>query len=148
MDIKEIASNLCVRHGTNDPFRIARNLGYSIVFTCLVGIRGFYQYINRCNIIYIDSSLDEHQARFVCAHELGHSLLHKKMNRIFMDTRTHMVTSRFEKEADKFAVDLIFDDYELQNLIEYSTQRVAECLGISYELAEYRMGSVNPQLYQ
>ena len=96
----------------------------------------------------IDSALNGRKARFVCAHELGHSLLHKNLNRIFMDVNTNMVTSRYENEADRFAVDLLFDDYDLKDLLECTTSTVAECLDISYELAEYRMGSVNPRLYQ
>ena len=65
-------------------------------------------------------------------------------NRIFMDPRTHMVTSRYEKEADRFAVDLLFSDEDLREMIELSIDTVARCLGVSYELAAYRMASVSP----
>lgn len=59
-----------------------------------------------------------------------------------MDTRTHMVTSRYEKEANQFAVDLLYSDDDLQDLSEYSIATVAQALGIDYELAEYRMNSL------
>jgi len=143
MDIKRLASALCKHYKTHDPFKIVDALGYQTVFVPLVDVRGFYQHVKRCHIIYIDDVLEERQARFVCAHELGHTLIHKGMNRIFMDTRTHMATSRYEKEADRFAVDLLFDDRDLHEYLGFSTIDVANHLGISFELAKYRMGSIN-----
>lgn len=147
MNTKRLADALARKHGTRDPFQIANSLGYTIIHTPLVGVRGFYQYLKRCHIIYLDNSLDDDPARFVCAHELGHSILHPGCNRIFMDTRTFFVTSRFETEADHFAVDLIYDDYDLQDLLELPLSTVATCLGISQPLAAYRMGSVQPTLW-
>ena len=139
MDEKGLAERLCQQFNTRDPFIIADGLGYCILRVPLVDIRGFYQRVNRRRFIYICSTLDERQARFVCAHELGHSLLHKKLNRIFMDTRTHMLSNRYEKEADRFAADLIYDDSDLQTFFDIPIETIADCLGISQELAEYRM---------
>jgi len=146
MDIKNIATALSERYETRDPFEIADNLGYCTIYAPLIEVRGFYQYIEQCHIICIDSALNKRQARFVCAHELGHSLLHRGINRIFMDAHTRMVASRYEKEADQFAVDLLFDDSDLQSYLDWPILTVAECLGISRELAEYRMVSVGPRL--
>lgn len=146
MNTKRLADTLARKYGTRDPFQIARSLGYTIIYTPLVGVRGFYQYLKRCHIIYLDSSLDDNTARFVCAHELGHSLLHRGCNRIFMDTRTFVVTSRYETEANRFAIDLIYDDDDLQDLLELPMPTVARCLGVPQPLATYRMGSVQPDL--
>ena len=148
MNTKRLADTLARKHGTRDPFQIARSLGYTIIYTPLVGVRGFYQYLKRCHIIYLDSSLDDNTARFVCAHELGHSLLHRGCNRIFMDTRTFVITSRYETEANRFAVDLIYDDDDLQDLLELPMPTVARCLGVPQPLAAYRMGSVQPDLQE
>lgn len=142
MDSRRLALSLAQKHGTRDPFKIAAALGYTIIYTPLVGVRGFYQFIKRCHIIYLDTDLDEHEARFVCAHELGHSLLHRGLNRIFMDTRTFMRTGRYELEADRFAADLIFDDADLQDLLEQSLPTAAACMGISPDLAAYRLQGV------
>ena len=64
-----------------------------------------------------------------------------------MDTRTFMVTSRYETEADHFAADLIYDDYDLQDYLELPLPTAAACLGLSEPLAAYRLGSVQPSLY-
>ena len=141
MDMKRLAERLVKRFGTRDPFRIAEELGYIIIYTPLVGVRGFYQYLKRCHIIYLDSELDEDTTRFVCAHELGHSLLHRGLNRIFMDTRTFLVSGRYETEANRFAVDLIYSDEELQPYLS----RGCEYVKVDNELAAYRMGEVLPE---
>lgn len=142
LETKRLAQSLARKYKTRDPFRIAAALGYTIIYTPLVGVRGFYQYIERCHIIYLDNSLEEPMARFVCAHELGHALLHRGCNRIFMDTRTFVVTSRYETEANHFAVDLLYDDEELEDLLELPLPTVATCLGLSETLAAYRLQSV------
>ena len=49
MDIKECALTLVSQHETRDPFQIAKELDFIIIFTQLDGIRGFYQFINRCH---------------------------------------------------------------------------------------------------
>ena len=144
MHIKRLAERLVDKHGTRDPFRIAEELGYTIIYTPLVGVRGFYQYLKRCHIIYLDSELDDATARFVCAHELGHSFLHRGLNRIFMDTRTFIITGRYETEANQFAVDLIYSDEELQPYLSRSYERAAAYMGVSNALAEYRMREVVP----
>lgn len=139
MTCKTLAKSLVQRFDTRNPFEIASLLGYTIIYTPLVGIRGFYQYIKRCHIIYLDDTLEEIEARFVCAHELGHSLLHKGYNRIFMDTKTHLVSNRYEHEADRFAVDLLFSDDVFLELMDLPTHTVASCLGITESLVRYRM---------
>lgn len=148
MDIKRLAEKLAERCGTRDPFRIADELGYIVIPTPLAGVRGFYQYLKRCHIIYLDSELDPAAARFVCAHELGHSLLHRGLNRIFMDTRTFMASGRYETEADRFAVSLIFSDEELRPYLSRGCDRAAAYMGVSQELAAYRLGQVETGTFQ
>lgn len=143
MNSKRIAESLVRRYRTRDPFRLADALGYVVIRTPLRGIRGFYQHIKRCQIIYIDSALDDAAARFVCAHELGHSLLHRGYNRIFMDAHTYFPTKKYEIEANKFAVDLLFEDDDLRDFLEHPLQLAADSMGVSIELAEYRLKSIS-----
>lgn len=147
LNIKKIAQRLTRKYGTHDSIQIAEELGYLVIYTPLVDIRGFHQFIERCHIIYLDNSLCEKDMQFVCAHEIGHALLHTGMNRVFMDQNTLMVSNRYETEANQFAVDLIYDDHELQNYFEFPLSTIASCLGISEQLAAYRLQSVNPVLF-
>ena len=64
-----------------------------------------------------------------------------------MDTRTFIVTGRYETEANQFSVDLIFSDEELQPYLSRSYERAAAYMGVSNELAAYRMGEIEPELF-
>lgn len=139
---KRIAESLVRKFGTRDPFQIAEGLGFLIIRTPLEGIRGFFQYVKRCSIIYIDSGLDDRAAQFVCAHEIGHALMHQGYNRIFMDTHTYFQVSRYEVQANRFAVDLLFEDDDLRDFMEHPIQVAADCMGVSVDLAEYRLQSI------
>lgn len=142
MDQKRIAESLVRKHKTRDPFRIAKERGYVVIRCALTGIRGFYQHLKRRYIIYISDALPESEARFVCAHEIGHIMLHRGENRIFADTMTYFQTSRQEIEASRFALDLLYDDADLYFLAEHPVQLAADYMGVSIELAGYRMRSI------
>lgn len=147
MDTKALANKLVAKHGTRNPFIIAENMGYIVLYVPLFELRGFYKYVKKCNIIYINNNLDDLQAKLVCAHEILHSLEHRGNNRIFMDNHTRMVSSRFETEAHRFSVDLVYDDDEVRDLLGYPVQTVADILGVSAELAKYRMSTVEPDYF-
>ena len=142
MDCKRMAASLVRKFRTRDPFRLADALGYVVIRTPMQGIRGFYQHVQRCCVIYIDSALGDMEARFVCAHEIGHALLHRGYNRIYMDSHTYFPTNKYEIEANRFAVDLLFDDDDLRDFLQYPIQLAADCMGVSMELAEYRLCSI------
>lgn len=139
MDIKKKADSLARKYQSRNPFEIIRGLNVILVFAPLVETRGFYQYFQRNNIIYIDENLSPHEQTLVCAHELGHMFLHKKTNALFMDTRTHFNTRRFEKEANAFAMYLLVDDEQLLEFHEYGIEQIANVLGYQKELIELRL---------
>lgn len=142
MKQKRIAESLVRKHKTRDPFRIAEALGYIVIRTSLQGIRGFWHHTQRQHIIFIDENLPEGAARFVCAHEIGHILMHRGYNRIYMDTNTYFPVNRQEVEANRFAVDLLYDDEDLRSFMDYPIQLVADYMGVSVELANYRLAKI------
>ena len=139
MDNKKKADSLVRKHQTRNPFEIIQGMNVIVVFAPLCGVRGFYQYFQRNNIIYIDENLPEHEKKFVCAHELGHMLLHKKANALFMDSRTHLNTHRYEVEADMFAMDLLIDDDMIAEYKPYTVDQISHLLGYRKELIELRL---------
>ena len=143
MGIKKIADNLVKKYGTRNPFEILRNLNVILVFYPLEGVKGFYQYFQRNNIIDIDERLDDNEKIFVCAHELGHMFLHKKSNAIFMDSRTHLNTSKYENEADRFAVDLLVSDSVIEDHLDFSIDQFSRLLGYDKKMIELRLKDFN-----
>lgn len=139
MDIKKKANSLAKKYNSRNPFKIIEHLNVIVVFYPLEGVRGFYQYFQRNNIIYIDERLSNEEKKFVCAHELGHMLLHKKANALFMDTRTFLKNSKYEIEANRFAAELLIpDDIFLENK-DYTTAQIARLIGCSEDLIKLRI---------
>lgn len=138
-DIKSRVDKLVRRYKTRNPFEMIKGMNVVLVYYPLVDIRGFYQYFKRNNIIYIDETLSDPDKKFVLAHELGHMILHKKSNAIFMDTRTFMKTSGYELEADKFAVNLLISDEDIEEYKNYTAEQISRTLGYHQKLIELRL---------
>jgi len=141
MTIKDIVHKLTTYYDTNDPFELAHALGVLIVKYPIGGVRGFYQFFQKTNVIFIDERLSEHDQRFVCAHELGHMFLHKGVNAVFMDTRTNFKTSKYETEANAFAMELMVQDVVILENINYTVNQLSRLLGYNEELIKLRLKS-------
>ena len=78
--IREAAAALAAKHGTTDPFRLCALSGV-VVRTRPMGtgpgaIKGFLFTGSRIRVIVLNDDLAEPVRRVVCAHELGHAVLH------------------------------------------------------------------------
>lgn len=138
-DIKRLADRIARKYRSRDPFEIIQGMNAILVYTHLEGIRGLYQYFQRNHIIYIDDDLPDREQRFVCAHEMGHMLLHRKMNAIFMERHTFLNRNKFEIEANMFAMDLLVSDDILEEYREYTTEQLSRLLGYQEELLKLRI---------
>ncbi|MCI7739862.1 MAG: ImmA/IrrE family metallo-endopeptidase [Lachnospiraceae bacterium] len=139
MNIKARVDKLVKKYKTRNPFEIIKSMNVIIVFYPLEGVKGFYQHFQRNNIIYIDERLSEHEKLFVCAHELGHMILHKKANAIFMDSRTQLNTDKCENEADQFAMNLLISDRMIEEHLNFTTHQLSQIFGFERKLIELRM---------
>lgn len=139
MNVRDKALFLVRKYKTRNPFEIIDHLNAIVIFYPLEGIRGFYQYFQRNNIIYINERLSDKEKLFVCAHELGHMLLHKKSNAIFMDSRTHLNTSKYEKEADLFAMELLISDEDIEEHEDFTLSQLSRMLRYDKKLIELRL---------
>ena len=143
MNIKRLVDSLVRKYKTRNPFEIISHLNVIVVFYPLHGVKGFYQYFQRNNIIYIDEALSENEKKFVCAHELGHMFLHKKDNAIFMDSRTQLNTAKYEIEADRFAMDLLLSDADIEDNLNFTTVQLSRLFGYNKKLIELRLKDFN-----
>lgn len=139
MNVKKLVKRLVKKYETNDPFALCGFLGITVKFSDLVNVRGMYQHELRKKIVHINSSLEPHVQRQVCAHELGHALLHKKINTVFWDTHTFLCTDKLEMEANMFAAELLIGDSELFQCEGYSMDQVACTFGVQERLVEYKI---------
>lgn len=143
MNIKRLVDSLVRKYKSRNPFEIIEHFNVIVVFYPLHGVKGFYQYFQRNNIIYINETLSDKEKLFVCGHELGHMFLHKKANAIFMDSRTQLNTTKYEIEADRFAMNLLLSDADIEEHLDFSTTQFSRLFGYNKKLIELRLKDFN-----
>lgn len=116
MWLKEKISKLVKKHKTNDPFELAAYMNIIVIFWDLhEQIQGYYKYDRRNRYIVINKNLSYEYQRFVCAHELGHALLHTRINTPFLTKYTLLSVDKIEREANEFATYLLLYDKNFEN---------------------------------
>lgn len=111
MWLKAKVQELVNKHKTFNPFEIAsqKNI-YVIKWDLHEQINGYYKYDRRNRYIVINCNLDDDFQRVVCAHELGHAILHTRVNTPFMQKNTLLSVNKIEREANRFAAELLIPD--------------------------------------
>lgn len=140
MKIKEITTKLIKKHKTNNPFSIAAERNILIKYADLGDTYGLFINSNRFKFININNRLDDQLQRFVCAHELGHAILHPRANTPFLKKNTLYSIDKIEVEANTFAVELLLPDYEIDNFKEtnMTIQEVAAIYGLPGEVCDLK----------
>ncbi len=126
---------LTEKHQTNNPFEIVERKNIIIRYFPLGNTLGFYMKNARQKVITLNSDNNRHLMRFVCAHELGHAVLHQDENTPFLHKNTLFSKDRIEREANEFAVQLLLYDKRLE---DYETKfDVLRENGIPYEMKRF-----------
>lgn len=136
--IQQIARSIAHRYHTCDPFKIARNRHIKILYAPLGKVIGFHSYSLRLHVIHLNQELDEPMLQFVCAHELGHTILHPDINTAFMTHRTFFSASKLEREANTFAVELLLPDDFVRENEGCSIYQLARLRGVPEGLVELK----------
>lgn len=138
--IKNIATQLIKRYGTNNPFEIAAQKNVMVLYEQLGDILGYFNTYKRISMIHINSESGEMEQRYTCAHELGHCILHPKVNTPFLKKNTLLSVDRIEREANKFAVELLMPDDLLYEYRDTSTaiQEAAAIYGVPQEVVHLK----------
>lgn len=138
---KERALRLVKKYDTSDPFKICKELNIRIFYTDLGTTRGLYTYNKRNKFITINSGLEEPECQIVCAHELGHAILHHDSNRVYLDSIMLTRPNVEENEANCFAAHLLVPDETLQEYrgFEFSINQIASDLGLPVNILELKL---------
>lgn len=131
------ADDLVRRHESRNPLTIARELGINVVFEELGSINGYYNSIGRVRFIHINSSCRNRS--LVCAHELGHAVLHSKESTHFMRKHTLFSVDRFEKEATYFASCLLISDDDITAYRHFTYEQLGKMFGVDEKIARLRV---------
>lgn len=113
-DIKNLADELKVCYRTKNPFVLAEIFGIKTVISKLLALdRKAYIIKSELypTVIVINGKYTKSSQKVLCAHELGHALLHNEGMNYFAVTRENIHTN-VEYEANLFAVALLFEEQE------------------------------------
>ena len=120
-----IPSKLISRYGTRDPFRICREKGIEIMYRDdFIGQKGAFSLMLNVPFIFINNNLSDEMKRIVCAHELGHAMLHRKLcrqrkNQTIYEYEIFDIRNSTEYEANIFAANLLIDEHEMNEYMSY-----------------------------
>lgn len=137
MYIRDIVNSVCCKFDTRNPIELADCLDIRINYCELGSIRGFFVLKNRIKQVFLNYNLSDYERRFVLSHEIGHSLLHPDQNTLFLQN-TFFSADRLEIEANRFAIELIMSDEDIQEHWEYTLNEWSMFYGLPPEIIELR----------
>lgn len=143
-EVIALANSILQKCNSRDPYKIARQCGIELIVKELGALKGFYKVIYRNPFIFLNKSMSRSMARLVCAHELGHHLLHREFATFgFEETSLFSPASRREYEANLFAAELLIADKEIAELLEYgyTEGQIAAAIGMDRQLTELKLAA-------
>lgn len=130
MNIKAAVKQLMKKHNTNNPYELAKFLNIIILYAELGNTWGYYTTYKRSRFIIINQNIPETLQTYTCAHELGHSVLHKGISTPFLRKHTLFSVEKIERQANTFAVELLLPDELLKQYPDTSIHRLADMVGV------------------
>ena len=77
--IQNVANKLIKKFDTRDPFQLCQAIGVEVFYADLGSLKGMYKYLKKNRFAVINENLDPFTKTLVCAHELGHDILHQNL---------------------------------------------------------------------
>ena len=133
--IRQYVQELIEKHNTCSPFQLAELCGIQLVYAPIKSLRGYYIKSSRIKIIVISTEADDAHLGYICAHELGHALLHDGLNVHCMTSHGYFSAGRYEREADFFATELLLAR-DMQENEDASIYDAAALHGVPMRIAE------------
>ena len=133
----------------NDPFELAEALDIDVMERAdFKRQKGAFKVILNDSFIFINANLSDEMKRLVCAHELGHALLHRSLGKSesgLMEFELFNITNTTEYEANLFAANLLLDETIIEELISdgYDVVQIARQLGTNVNLLLLKLQQMN-----
>lgn len=150
--IQNVANNLIKKFDTRDPFQICQAIGVEVFYADLGSLKGMYKYLKKNRFAVINENLDPFTKTLVCAHELGHDILHQNLARkvCLQEFILYDMKSRPEYEANLFATEILLPDDIILNLARdgYDIEQISKELCTDINLIALKVSSMNTRGYR
>ena len=137
-DIKRLVAYYIKKFETRDPFKLAEYLNVEVQTGPLGSRAGCYMFLKNHKCIFLNEDLEEHERILVMAHELAHSIMHRKENCYFIRNKTLLLTSKMEIEANTFTAELLIPDDLIYENAEMNSSQIARMLGYDEKIMEFK----------
>lgn len=144
-EVRRRAAQVLREYGTRDPFTLAREMHIELLVRELGTLKGFYKDVYGTPFIFLSRHLSRGEATLVCAHELGHHLLHRQFAAFgFEEVSVFSPASRREYEANLFAAELLLDTKEVFDAARAgcTAAQIAAELGADVRLVELKLAAM------
>ena len=133
-------------YGDTDPFQIVKAMGILLLFQGMGraknACKGFFMVQDGEQSITINSDLPKMIQKIICAHELGHAVLHAQTAGVeaFHDVALFDTASVAEYEANVFAAEMLLKDEDVLELLNDDTSffSVASMMRVPQELLDFK----------
>lgn len=143
MDIKNLVLSLRKKYNTNNPLEIISEMDIDCFeHPFRRHFNGYYDVRLGKPYICINCNISDRQKIITAAHELGHALLHPKLNTFFLCSNTLAVKGKYERQANTFAAELLLDDNIFEKYYGHTIDYIAKCEGVPKKLVEYKFNNL------
>lgn len=150
--IQNVANKLIKKFDTRDPFQLCQAIGVEVFYADLGSLKGMYKYLKKNRFAVINENLDPFTKTLVCAHELGHDILHQNLARkvCLQEFILYDMKSRPEYEANLFASEILLPDDIILNLARdgYDIEQISKELCTDINLIALKVSSMNTRGYR
>lgn len=141
------------RFSTRDPFEISDALGIAVLIRSdFVRQKGAFAVVGNNSFIFINDNLSEYMQRLVCAHELGHALLHRRLGSVpggMIEFEIFDIKDETEYNANVFAANLLIDEEEILEMARegYDVVNIARRLNLNVNILLVKLNEMNKKGY-
>ncbi len=140
------AAEVLENYGGKNIFETAENSGAIVWERHLGGLKGFYLFENGCRYIVVNEDLDDVTKSVVCAHELGHDMLHRELSAGGIRENTLFLSGhKTEREANLFAAEVLISDEDILDEVSElnSMSALTASVGMPGELVNFKLEILN-----
>ena len=137
-DVKRLVAYYVKKYETRNPFRLAEYLNVFVHVGPLGSRAGCYMFLKNHKCIFLNEDLNEQENMLVMAHELDHSIMHRKENCYFIRNKTLLLTSKIETEANMFAAELLIPDDLIYENPGMSKSQIARLAGYDERIMNFK----------
>ena len=137
-DIKRLVSYYTKKYHTRNPFELAEYLNVEVMIGPLGNRAGCYMFLKNHKCAFLNEDLNDNERTLVMAHELAHSIMHRKENCYFIRNKTLLLTSKMETEANIFAAELLIPDELIYSNPGLSQSQLARLAGYDEMILKFK----------